>query len=196
MIEEDQVYIVVDIEGDGPAPGLHSMLSLAAIATTPDHEVSRFYRKLLPLEGASPDVNTTAWWKSQPEAWAEVTKDREDPADVIKAFCDWLDSLGADPIFAASPIGLDYTFVSWYLFRFVGRNPFMNEKNAIRTLDIRSYIAGKFGYSFNDSSRAKLPAELTNGMQAHTHRAIDDAAGYAFLLRKLINDRPAPTRKR
>lgn len=188
MLNEGQLYIVVDIEADGPTPGLHSMLSLAAIATDSEGEVSRFYEKLLTLDDAKPDPDTSEWWKSQPEAWAEVNSDQQPPVSVMQDFCRWLDGLKCEPIFAASPIGLDYAFVSWYLFRFAGRNPFMNEKNAIRTLDIRSYIAGKYNLTFDDSSRPKLPASLTAGMPEHTHRAIDDAAGYAYLLRRILND--------
>ena len=188
MANDNQIYIVVDIEADGPTPGLHSMLSLAAVATTSKKEISRFYEKVVPLPDAVSDPNTVEWWKGQPEAWEEVNRNQKTPTSVLKEFCVWLDLLNAEPIFVASPIGLDYTFVSWYLFRFARRNPFMNDKNAIRTLDIRSYIAGKYGLSFNESSRDNLPAELTDGMPEHTHRAIDDAAGYAFLLRKLLSD--------
>lgn len=53
MISDSQIFIVVDIEADGPAVGLNSMLSLAAVATTEKEEVSRFYRKLATLPNAS-----------------------------------------------------------------------------------------------------------------------------------------------
>jgi DNA polymerase III alpha subunit (gram-positive type) len=187
MIEDNQIYIVVDIEADGPAVGLHSMLSLAAVATTAQHEVSQFYRKLTPLPDASPDPDTLEWWKRFPEAWDEVNADQQSPETVMCDFCDWLAGLEAEPVFVANPIGLDYTFVSWYLFRYAKKNPFMNEKNAIRTLDIRSFIAGKYDLSFKNASRVNLPAVLTEGMPEHTHRAIDDAIGYGYLLRKLVD---------
>lgn len=186
MIEDNQIYIVVDIEADGPAVGLHSMLSIAAVATTAKHEVSQFYRKLTPLPEASPDPDTLDWWKSFPKAWDEVNSDQQSPETVMKDFCEWLAGLKAEPVFVANPIGLDYTFVSWYLFRYAEDNPFMNEKHAIRTLDIRSFIAGKYTISFDNASRVNLPAELTEGMPEHSHRAIDDAVGYAYLLRKLV----------
>jgi hypothetical protein len=40
MISDSQIFIVVDIEADGPVAGLNSMLSLAAVATTEKKEVS------------------------------------------------------------------------------------------------------------------------------------------------------------
>lgn len=188
MITSNQVFVIVDIEADGPMPGLYSMLSLGAVATTPEKEVSRFYRKLKPIEGATQYPDTMRWWKTQPEAWNEVCTDAESPEIVMREFCDWLHSLNAELVFAASPIALDYSFVGWYLYRFAGENPFSNENNAARTLDIRSFIAGKYDTSFNNSSRTKLPKSLIDGMIEHTHKSIDDADGYAFLLRKIIND--------
>lgn len=32
MLDDDQLYVIVDIETDGPVPGLYSMLSIGAIA--------------------------------------------------------------------------------------------------------------------------------------------------------------------
>ena len=181
-----QIYIVVDIEADGPVPNLHSMLSLAAVATTADKELGSFYRKLEPLPNATREANTMRWWKTEPAAWEEVNKDREKPESVMRDFCQWIKSFGLEPIFVSSPVALDYTFISWYLYRYAGENPFSNDKNATRTIDLRSYIAGKYGLTFNASTRTKLPSSLTKGMPAHTHKAIDDAIGYGVLLRKVL----------
>jgi len=189
MLNPGQIFVVVDIEADGPAVGLNSMLSLAAVATTMEKETAQFYQKLTPLEDATQDAGTMAWWGKHTAAWEEATSEPQSPRTVMETFCDWVVSLDAEAIFAASPVGLDYTFVSWYLYRFAPFNPFVNDKNAVRTLDIRSYIAGTYGFNFDDSSRLKWPASLTEGMPAHTHRAIDDARGYAFLLRKLLRER-------
>lgn len=185
MIDENQIYIVVDIEADGPAVGRHSMLSLAAVAVTAENEAGRFYRKLTPLEDATPDPDTIEWWKGQPEAWDEVTTNAESPDVVMKDFCRWIEDFDAEPIFVANPVALDYTFVSWYLFRFA-YNPFMNEKNAIRTLDMLSFISGKYGRTFNNSRRARLPSSLNEGTPEHTHKAIDDAIGHSIRLRKIL----------
>lgn len=189
MLNPSQIFVIVDIETDGPSVGIHSMLSLAAVATTANKEVAQFYRKLSPLEGAKQDPETMNFWSKNPEAWKEVNTDPETPQAVMTDFYTWVTSLGkAEPIFVSSPIGLDYTFVSWYLYRFAPANPFISSKNALRTLDIRSYIAGKYGFSYDDSSRLRWPAELMKGMPEHTHNALDDAIGYAFLMRKLIRD--------
>lgn len=189
MLNADQIFVVIDIEADGPAVGLNSMLSLGAVATTIEQEVAQFYRKLTPLEGATQDAETMSWWDKNPKAWQEATADSHPPRDVMTDFYNWVIKLKAEPIFVSSPIGLDYSFVCWYLYRFAPANPFISKKNAIRMLDIRSYVAGVYGFSFNESSRLKWPSTLTKDMPEHTHRAIDDAVGYAFVMRKLMSDR-------
>lgn len=186
MISDSQVFIVVDIEADGPAVGLHSMLSIAAVATTDTQEVSRFYRKLTRLPDASPDPSTTEWWKENPDAYAEATSDPCPPEQVMTEFYHWIIGLGREAIFVSNPVSLDYTFVSWYLFRFAPGNPFKNEKNGIRALDLKSYVAGKYGLPFEKAKRVHWPEDVTEGMPEHTHNALDDAQGYAVVLRNLI----------
>jgi len=186
MISDSQIFIVVDIEADGPAVGLNSMLSLAAVATTEKEEVSRFYRKLATLPNASADPNVTEWWNEHQEAWKEATTDPKPPEGVMTEFYNWVTGLGREAIFVSNPISLDYTFVSWYLSRFAPANPFKSKKNSIRTLDIKSYVAGKFGFTFDNSRRVHWPKALTNDMPEHTHNALDDAIGYAVVLRKLV----------
>jgi hypothetical protein len=186
MISNSHIFIVVDIEADGPAVGLNSMLSLAAVATTANEELSCFYRKLSPLPDASPDPVVTEWWNTHPEAYMEATTNPEPPELVMKDFYNWIIGLKREAIFVSNPISLDYTFVSWYLFRFARANPFKNEKNSIRALDLKSYVAGKYGLPFEKAKRIHWPEEVTKGMPAHTHNALDDAKGYAVVLRNLI----------
>ena len=186
MIEDDEIYIAVDIETDGPVPGLYSMISLAAVATTESKEVDSFYCKLVPLEGASQDPRTMAWWKTEPEAWQEVTSDAQSANEAMAEFCKWLDGLGKKPVFVAHPISFDYSFVSWYLWKFTNRNPFADLEAAARTLDITSFIAGKFSRILNESKRKKFPDWVSRGMPEHSHNALDDARGYAVVLRNVL----------
>lgn len=66
-----EIYVSTDIETDGPIPGRHSILSLGSAAYTADKQlVGTFSANLNTLPGATPDPITTAWWATQPEAWA------------------------------------------------------------------------------------------------------------------------------
>jgi DNA polymerase III alpha subunit (gram-positive type) len=160
MLDDDQLYVIVDIEANGPTPGLFSMLSIGAVATTKEAEVADFYRKIHPLKGAGQHPNTMAWWKTQPEAWAEVTAEAEAPEKVMNDFSEWLEKLGKKPVFVAHPIAFDYTFVSWYLYKFVGRNLFTDNKDDPKTLDLKSYISAKYSKTIDASAVSKLPKVL------------------------------------
>jgi DNA polymerase III alpha subunit (gram-positive type) len=187
--EQKQIYIIVDIEADGPTAGLYSMLSIGAVATTSQGEVGKFYRKLTPLQGASQYPPTMTWWETQPEAWQEATENTEEPSIVINDFCTWVESFGKTPVFVAHPVGFDYSMVSWYLWKFAGRNPFTDERRIPATLDLSSFIAGKYHLTLDDSHRDKLPDWMKAGMPEHTHNALDDAIGYGAILRNVLNSK-------
>lgn len=163
------------------------MLSMGAVATTAEAELASFYRKIKALEGASEDAPTMEWWKTQPEAWQEVTENAEPAELVIKDFFDWVKSFGKQPVFVAHPIGFDYAIVSWYLWKFVGDDPFIDHVAAARTLDLSSFIAGKFGLKLDDAKRNNLPRWVKTGMPEHSHKALDDARGYGVILRNVLN---------
>ena len=102
-------------------------------------------------------------------------------------FAQWVDALNLQPIFVSHPVSFDYSIVSWYLWKFLDRNPFADPNGATLALDLSSYISGKFGLSFNDSKRPRLPAWMKKGMPDHSHNALDDAQGYAVILRNVLD---------
>ena len=189
MVDDNYIYVIVDIEADGPTPELFSMLSIGAVATTKDAEVSHFYRKVLPLKEAGQNPNTMNWWKTQPEAWDEVTTNAEPAEKVMNDFHEWLEKLGKKPVFVAHPIAFDYSFVSWYLYKFTGQNQFTDSKDDPKTLDLKSFISAKYGKTLDNSAVSKLPESLLKGSPEHSHKAIDDAIGYASVLRNILNDK-------
>lgn len=189
MISDDELYIVVDIETDGPAPGINSMLSIGAIATSKDKELGSFYRKVNPVEGATQSAFTMKWWKTQPDAWNEVITDTQPAYQVMKSFHEWITSFAKQPVFVAHPTGFDYAFVSWYYWKFLGKNPFSSPGGTGRLLDLQSYIAGRLNIPLSQAHRTNLPPTLQATLQTHNHKAIDDARGYADILRKVLNFR-------
>jgi DNA polymerase III epsilon subunit-like protein len=186
MLEDNQIYIIVDLELNGMMPGKHSVLSIGAVATTEDQEVGSFYKKLLPLEDLSADAETMGWWKTQPEAWQEVNTGAEPAARVMEAFREWVASFGKSPVFVASPLVLDYPFMKWYLHKFGGEQLFEDFEPIQRTLDLASFTAGKLNISLARARRMQLPPEITQGMPEHSHKAIDDARGYGVILRNVL----------
>ena len=89
-----EIYVSTDVEADGPIPGPNSMLSFGSAAYAPDKTlIGTFSANLLQLPGAEPDPGTMAWWKTQPDAWAECRRDPRDPAEVMPEYVGWLKAL-------------------------------------------------------------------------------------------------------
>ena len=58
-VAEQIVYIVADIETDGPVPGCHAMRNLSAVATDQTGtEIGAFSVNIAPPIGTSPDPDT------------------------------------------------------------------------------------------------------------------------------------------
>lgn len=192
---KDWVYVVTDIEMDGPHPGPNSMRSFASVAVTADgREHGRFEAVLEPLPGAAPNPDTFAWFQTQPEAWSASTNAPRAVADVMDDFVRWLRQLPEPRMFAACPLGLDGTWIDYYLRRFtrygLAQGPYESDRVFHRAgLCIASFAAAVTRTSPGEFDPRQLDQSLL-GDVPHTHRAIDDARGYANLLVNLFAGRP------
>lgn len=174
-----ELYISIDIETDGPAPGVNNMLSLGAVALAPDGpgwvELDTWYKKFLGMPRAWPNFQTEQWWREHPEAFEEVMKDREQPDEAIAHFIAWLeDNYGKYKLIAVAwPAAFDFAFVNYYCHAYVGRNPL-----GFAALDIRSYINGlqrhPAYYGLGKAETAQLIGTVDDtGLRQHV--ALDDA---------------------
>ena len=191
MSGEAAVYVVTDIEADGPRPGQHSMLSFAAVAVTASGERRGVFEAVLePLADAVRDPDTYAWFQTQPDAWAAATSDPRPPAEAMADFVAFVRGLGAPALFAAFPIAFDGMWIDFYLKRFTphaliegpyARDPLF----AGPGLCLKSFAAAVTGQDFAACRPKTLPPEWL-GHHEHTHKAVDDALGYAHLLGVLM----------
>jgi 3'-5' exoribonuclease Rv2179c-like domain len=173
-----ELFISIDIETDGPAPGWNSMLALGAAAfDRTGEQVGFWYATLKPLEDARQDDGTMQWWASQPEAWKEVTSNRQDPGRVIPEFADWCEfksvDHGAKLVAVAWPAAFDFAFVNYYCHRFAGRNPL-----GFGACDIRSYANGLADhpdyYGIPEKQVREMAGKIDKtGLRPHV--AVDDA---------------------
>lgn len=188
----DPVYVVTDIECDGPWVGPSSMLSLASVAVTATGERhGEFEAVLQTLPGSQPDPGTLAWFRSQPPAvWAAATTDPREPVEVMRDYVAWVQALPRPRVFTASPLGFDGGWIDFYLRRCTryalvqspyDHDPLFDDAG----LCLRSYAAAVTGRPVTECGVSTLPPEWL-GDVAHTHRAIDDARGYANLLVTLM----------
>ena len=163
------VHVVVDVESDGPAPALYSMVSLGAVVCAPPFKTT-FGLQTRPI---SQDY--------VPEALAisgitrAVHETYPDPADVVPDFVRWFRSLGRRPVMWSDNPAFDWQWVNFYLHRFAGENPFGYSARRIGDL-----YCGILGNIKAQSEWKKLRKTK------HTHDPIDDATGNAEALYEIM----------
>ncbi len=189
------LYVVTDIEVDGPNPGENSMLSFASVAVDSDcKEFDEFQAVLEPLDGAKSDPVTMAWFRSQPEALAAATHNPKPAAEVISRYINWVRGLPGDPIFVAHPLAFDGICIDYYLRIFsdirILKGPWVGERLFFSGgLCLQSFAAGKLGWPIWECRADNFPTEWF-GENPHNHVAIDDARGNANLLINLMSGIP------
>jgi DNA polymerase III alpha subunit (gram-positive type) len=165
-----EIYVSTDIETDGPIPGPYSMLSFASAAYTAEKQLlSTFSANLELLDGAVGHPSTMSWWKERWHLYEVTRVDVESPEAALKRYVTWIKQLPGKPVFVAYPVGFDFTFLYWYLIKFVGESPF-----SFSALDIKSYAAALLKCEYRQATKRNMPKEWFDPMP-HTHVALDDA---------------------
>ena len=185
-LSSDECYVSIDIEADGPVPGLHSMLSLGAAAFTSDGRLlDTFSVNLEPLPEASEDPRTMRWWASQGAAWEACHIDPRPPAEAMSEFHAWLvrhfEAVGL-PVMVAFPAAYDTMWVQWYLHRFVGQSAFRR-----RAIDIKTLAMVAMGAGYRATARSMMPRHW-RPRTPHTHVAVDDAIEQGELFLAIVRE--------
>lgn len=148
---------MVDVEADGPCPGLYSMIEVAAINC--DDPTDYFTARFHPISGAD-------WQK---EALNSIGRTYEETLEYAPAhkgmddFLKWVKKF-KHPMLISDNNGFDWQFVNYYFWRFCGENPFGHSSTNLNSL--------YKGYVKNTRKNCKHLRKTK-----HTHNAIDDAMG-------------------
>lgn len=105
-----------------------------------------------------------------------------EPLQAMKEFEKWLFSVAPsehEQLVFVHFGGKDWNFVDWYLWHFLGRNPF-----GFSACDIKSFARGRIRCSWENTLKSKLPSEWRSELP-HTHRAHEDAMEHAERYRKI-----------
>lgn len=181
-----EMYFSVDVETDGDCPGTSSMLSIGAVAIDPTtmDDCADFYLTLKRLPEARPLNSTMEWWDQFPKQWAEARRTPNEPAAAMQAFenfvKDTLEYHKADvPVFVASPASFDFSFVHYYMHRFLGRSIF-----GFSALDLKSYCMALSDCPYLLVKQNRNPEWVSK--LPHTHNALEDAQQQADEFRKIL----------
>lgn len=115
-----KLWISVDVEADGPVPGLYSMVCFGAVIVEPElKRTFKGFTKPLPEAGCNMEALAVSGYTR------EQTMQFQDPLKTMTEFDNWLhDNCDERPIFVADNNGFDWAYINYYFHKFLGRNPF------------------------------------------------------------------------
>lgn len=162
-------YIAVDVESDGPCPGLYSMVSFGAVVVRPGLK-DTFKGEVTPI---------TDDWIPEALVVSGVTRAQHEnfpaPGMVMIAFKEWLGKVSIGrPRFITDNLAFDWQWINWYFHRYCGMNPFGFSGSRIGDL-----YAGMMRNVFSNWRELRIIK--------HTHDPVEDAAGVAEVLLKMKN---------
>lgn len=156
-------WVMVDVESDGPCPGLYSMVSFGAVIVAPALNRTFYSDVLRPLHAA----------ESIPEALAisGVTREQQlagaHPLNAMQMFRDFLNlACRGRPMFVSDNNGFDWQFINYYFHMFCGGNPF-----GFSSTNLGSLYKGLVKDSFKNFKHLRKTK--------HSHHPVDDARGNA-----------------
>lgn len=156
-------WFSVDVEGDGPFPGMYSMVCFGATKVSAELDMT-FYGETAPVSDR---------WDPEALAISGFTREQhlafEQPETTIPRFVEWVESVSVGrPILISDNPAYDWQWINSYCHMFAGRNPF--GYSARRIGDIYSGLVG----DTYRSSEWKRFRETT-----HDHNPLNDSMGNA-----------------
>lgn len=158
------MYIVVDVESDGPLLGTNSMVCFGAVIVEPNL-TKTFYGKTKPISSVynSESLSVSGFSREEHETFS-------DPKDVMKDFADWisLNSKGR-PILISDNNGYDFSWINFYFLTYYGSNPF-------------GWSSRRIGDLFCGAEHNLYYKWKKHRISPHSHQPISDALGNAEAL--------------
>ncbi len=165
-------WISVDVEADGPCPGIYSMIAVGAVVVEPTLKHT-FKALLRPISE-----------KYAPEALAVsgFTRDQTlsfPPAqEGMISFAAWLAEMtkkfNSNSMFCSDNNGFDFSFVNYYFWQFCGNNPFGHS-----SMNIGSLYKGLVKDGFKNFKHLRKTK--------HDHDPVNDAMGNAEALIHMVD---------
>jgi len=170
-MSKNATWVMVDVEADGPAPGLYSMIELGAVIVEPNLNRT-FYTNLKPI---SDDYVFEALAVTGRER--EETLKFKDPCDAMIEFDTWLrtEIPRGKIMFVSDNNGFDWQFVNYYFHKFLLKNPFGHSSTNLGSL--YKGMERDFFVNFKHLRKTR-----------HTHNPVDDAMGNAEAMLEMLKN--------
>jgi len=159
-------FYVVDVESDGPCPGLYSMVCFGAVKVTPELNET-FYGQTCPISSDYvPDALAVSGFSR------EEHSNFHTPEMTMRMFQKWVEkTTDGRPTFISDNNGFDWQWINYYFHRYVGDNPFGFSSRRIGDL---------YCGMVKDAGKNRDWKRLRK--TTHTHNPVDDAKGNAEAL--------------
>lgn len=173
-------HYVVDVETDGPVAGLYSMVWLGVVRVDEVLDAA-FEGKLRPISRRFSAQALSISGLCRADTLGFPTA-----ANTMRAFTEWLKSTtepGTTPRFWSDNNGFDWGFLSYYLWRYTGSNPFGHSSNNIQNCysSLRSALA-----TMGCTPPGLQPRSFEHLRRTvHDHNPVNDARGNAEALLQL-----------
>jgi len=159
-------HFVVDVEADGPIPGIYSMVSFGVILVDKDELFNHFYGEVKPISQN---------WNPESLAISKFSRDQHlnfpEPQKVMIEFNEWIkkNNTNGRPIFWSDNLAFDWQWINYYSHKFLNYNPFGHSGRRIS--DVICGYEKDLRFSWKKLKKTK-----------HTHHPVDDAKGNAEVL--------------
>lgn len=166
-------WYVVDVEADGPCPGLYSMVQFGAVRLDDPPSVT-FLGRVAPVSDRwSRDAIRHCGLGADPDAARAAHVGFPAPMLVIPKFVDWVRQTNrwGRPVFVSDNLAFDWMWISYYCWHYGAGNPFGYSGRRIGDL-----YAGLHRNAADATSWKRLRRTR------HTHNPVDDALGNAEAL--------------
>jgi DNA polymerase III epsilon subunit-like protein len=183
-------WFCIDIEANGPVPGLYDMVSLGATVVIDEHDGSRsigesFYMELKPVAPRF-DPRAAAIHGLDQDTLQRDGLTRREAAEALTSWVEAQTRPGTEPVFVGHNAPFDWSHIAYMYAEQEMPNPF-----GYKGLDTKALSAGVLNLHWLDTGkeilfeRLGLPAED----KSQKHRADYDARVQAELLLALLNVR-------
>ena len=186
-----EIYVSVDIEADGPIPGINSMLNVGMAAFRLDQgdplvPIDTFEVNLKPLPEAEQDPDTMDFWAKNPEAWNYVTSNTVSAEEGMRKAGGWAANLPGKPVMVVYPT-YDFMWMRWYLVRFC---PDQARVFGFQALDIKTLAMAAMNHptfkGISKRSMSKFNPDWFKDQPEHDHTGLADAIGQGMLFVRIL----------